>query len=356
MTQNSSPVKQKPILRRQSIKVGLRIFIGLSILTVTIILTLTATKETGKVLLDINPVYLPGILGLLALYMVLEATRVRLIAHAITGKWIPMGLSIQVLFCGAFLSAVTPFQAGGFPIQIYILNKAGLKWGEALLTLLLRALFYLLGVILLFPLLLPYFQASFKGGSMQILSKYPIFAYIFLLGLLVLILFYPKPLKKIIYSLTFRKGKRTKLTRVVFGIFREIHRMRMGFFNFVKKRRLYSIIILMLTIIVYIPNYSIAPLILHALSIKTPYFDTILRQIFLLFAAFFFPTPGAAGIIEGGFTALFYSSVPKHLVGVFTILWRFFTYHLVVIIGGFLTLKILHLEEIISSKMDSAST
>ncbi|HHE04851.1 MAG TPA: flippase-like domain-containing protein [candidate division WOR-3 bacterium] len=340
--------KTKITIRRKSIIIGLRVFIALSVLTITTLLIFTATRETGKALLKVNPIYLLLILGLLSLYIILEATRIRLIAYAITGNWIPITYALQVIFCGAFLSAVTPFQAGGAPIQIYILWKAGLKWGETFLLLILRGIFYLLALALFFPVILPYFQRSYTGRSMQILSKYSIFAYLLILGAFLLILFYPKPLKKLLYSLTYRRGKRTDATRRLFGFVREVRRMRRGFFDFVKKRKLLSIGILIFTIIVYIPNYSIALLILHSLSIKAPYIDTIFRQIFLIFSAFFFPTPGAEGIIEGGFTVLFYNSVPKYLIGVFAILWRFFTYQLIVIIGGFLSLKLLRMKKILS--------
>ena len=354
MTLNSSSEIKKP--SRRSIIIGLRVFTSLAVLTIITLLILTASRETWKALLQVNPIYIPGILGLLTLYILFESTRIRLIVHAITGKWIPLGCSLQVIFCGAFLSAVTPFQAGGFPLQIYILNRAGIKVGNASLVLLLRALFYFSGLILLSPFLLPYLQTTYEGRSMQFLSKYVIFTYIFLFGLLFFVLFYPRPLKRFFYSISLHNRRRTKWTKLLYKIFREIHRMRMSFFSFVKNKKLYALIILTLTIIVYIPNYSIAPLILNGLSIKVPYFDTLLRQIFLLFTAFFFPTPGAEGIIEGGFTVLFYSSVPKHLIGVFTILWRFITYHLVVIIGGFLTLKILHFGEIIHPTQSSSST
>lgn len=348
MNRNSSSKKPDKLPNKKKILLGLRIFIGLSVLTVTVLLLFTASRDTWKALKQVNILYLPAIIGLLFSYIILEATRIRIIIYSIKSKWIPLHYTMKVIFCGAFMSAVTPFQAGGFPLQAYILTRAGLKWGDALLTLLLRAVFYATGLVVLFPLILPYFKMAYEGTSMQILSRYAIFAYVFLIGILALVLFYPRPLKKFLYGLSMRKGKKTKFTRVFFKAFREIRRMRKGFFSFVKEKKVYSIFILLLTLIVYLPNYSIAWLILKGLSIDVPFVDALLRQIFLLFAAFFFPTPGAGGIIEGGFTALFFNAVPKHLIGIFAILWRFFTYHLVVIIGGFLTLRVLHLEEAVS--------
>jgi len=337
-------------ISRPSIIKGLKIFLALSIITYTLLLVFTATKGTWDAFKEINIIYLPIVLILLSLYLVFESFRIRLIAKAISGKWIPFGRCSQVIFCGAFLSAVTPFQAGGAPLQVYVLNKAGLKVSSALLLLLFRALFYLSGMLVFLPFIMPFFRTEYSGRSMQILSRYSIFAYLFLFSLLFLVLFMPKFLKKIIYSSTFRRGKKTRATGTIFRILREIKRSRNELFDFIKNKKLYALAIIITTIIVYIPNYSIAYFILKGLSINVPYLDTIFRQVFLLFAAFFFPTPGAEGIIEGGFAVLFYSSVPQYLIGMFAILWRFVTYHLVVIVGGILTLRVLNLTEIIREK------
>jgi uncharacterized protein (TIRG00374 family) len=347
---NQQSYSKRSKLSRSSVIKGLKIFLALSIVTYTLLLVFTATKGTWYAFKEIDIVYIPIVFILLFLYLILESFRIRLIAKAISGKWIAFGRCSQVIFCGAFLSAATPFQAGGAPLQAYILNKAGLKWGTSLLLLLLRGLFYLIGMLVFLPFIIPFFQTDYSGRSMRILSRYSIFAYIFLFALLFLILTMPKFFKKAIYSLTFRKGKTTRATRIIFRVLREISISRNKLFDFIKNKKMYALAIIFTTIIVYIPNYSIAYAILSGLSINVPYLETIFRQVFLLFAAFFFPTPGAEGIIEGGFTVLFYSSVPRYLIGMFTILWRFVTYHLVVIIGGILTLKILNLTEVIAEK------
>lgn len=308
----------------------------------------TASKETWQVLKKIDILYLPIVFILLSLYIALESFRIRLIAKALSGKWISFGRCSQVIFCGAFLSAVTPFQAGGAPLQAYILNKAGLKWGTSLLLLLFRGLFYLIGMLIFLPFIIPYFRTEYPDRSMQFLSQYSSFAYLFLFGLLFLILYMPKFFKKLIYSLTFRRGRTTRSTRRIFHFLKEIKESRNKIVEFIKKRKLYALAIIFTTIIVYIPTFSIVYVILKGLSINVPYLETIFRQVFLLFAAFFFPTPGAEGIIEAGFTALFRKLVPPHLIGMVTILWRFITYHLIVIIGGILSLKVLNLTEVIT--------
>ena len=348
MTRQSYSRQSK--ISKPSVIKGLKIFIALCVITFTVLLVFTATQKTWFAFKEIDLVYFPVVLILLSLYLVFESFRIRLIAKAITGKWIAFGRCAQVIFCGAFLSAVTPFQAGGAPLQVYVLNKAGLKVSNALLLLLFRGLFYLTGMLVFLPFIIPFFKTQYSGKSMQILSRYSIFAYIFLLSLLFLLLYMPGFLKKAIYSLTFRRGKRTRVTTMMFRFLREVEKSREKMLEFVKIKKLYALAIIVTTIIVYIPNYSIAYFLLKGLSIKVSYIDVIFRQVFLLFAAFFFPTPGAEGIIEGGFAVLFSSSVPRYILGVFAILWRFITYHLVVIVGGILTLKIMNLTEIVKEE------
>lgn len=334
-------------IAKSSIIKGLKVFIALSIITYILLLIFTATKGTWYAFREIDIIFIPIVFSLLFLYLVFESFRIRLIAKAISGKWIPFGSCLQVIFCGAFLSAVTPFQAGGAPLQVYILNRSGLKVSSSLLLLLFRAIFYLIGMFIFLPFIMPFFRTEYSGRSMQILSRYSIFAYFFLFSLLFLILSMPRFLKKMIYSSTFRKNRRTPLTKKMFRMLRELEMVNGKLVDFVKNKKLYALGIIITTVFVYIPNYSIAYFILKGLSINVPYLDTIFRQVFLLFAAFFFPTPGAEGIIEGGFAVLFYSSVPQYLIGMFAILWRFVTYHLVVIIGGILTLKVLNLKGIV---------
>jgi len=54
---------------------------------------------------------------------------------------------------------------------------------------------------------------------------------------------------------------------------------------------------------------------------------------------YFIPTPGGSGTSEFGFMAIFASSMPSYLLGVYTILWRFFTNHINLITGGILLFR-----------------
>jgi uncharacterized membrane protein YbhN (UPF0104 family) len=55
----------------------------------------------------------------------------------------------------------------------------------------------------------------------------------------------------------------------------------------------------------------------------------------------FIPTPGASGVAEVGFAALFSPVCPGELLSIYMLLWRFFTFYLGVIIGGIIVINIL---------------
>jgi len=52
------------------------------------------------------------------------------------------------------------------------------------------------------------------------------------------------------------------------------------------------------------------------------------------------PTPGASGIAEAAGMGLYSAVCPKHLLGVFVLLWRFFSPYIAMMIGAFLVLRL----------------
>ncbi|MCK4523870.1 flippase-like domain-containing protein, partial [candidate division WOR-3 bacterium] len=112
---------------------------------------------------------------------------------------------------------------------------------------------------------------------------------------------------------------------------------------FFTKKKLYLILSLFLTFISFIFFYSIALIILVGLgiSVKNP-IEIVNLQFLHAFLVLFMPTPGASGISETLFATLFSSVCSKELLGIYAILWRFFTFYIGAAVGGFLTLNIIN--------------
>jgi len=164
----------KKDLRRRIVK-GFRFFLIISILSITIVLIFTTSKKTGLALRDFSPLYL----GLSLL-----ATIVRYLFDILRLMWIVKGLGKHISFLtgfdftfGAnFLGAVTPFQVGGVPLQLYLLKRNNINYGEGTAVIFARGLLSALFFPFIIPLLYGY-RSYFSSPIITGLVKYLIFFY-----------------------------------------------------------------------------------------------------------------------------------------------------------------------------------
>jgi uncharacterized protein (TIRG00374 family) len=333
---------------------GFRIFIALVIITMLALLIFADSSPGKKFSFSIiqkvvyafkqmNLLYLIFALVFWILYTTLDAFRILLLCEGVTGKWISMRTSYEVVLTGAFLAAVTPFQTGGLPVQLYLLKRDGISYGKGTLIILLRAIFFSIMMLILFLILFPIFTKEYNTISIKILSKYSLIVYPIIVLIMTVALIKPDIIKHFMYRLTLVKGRRNKATRIVFKLFKELKEMKDGFWYFVKNRKMLSLISFFLTFIAYVPFFFIAPLLLKGVGLDVSFVQIVFLQLAVFLFTFFSPTPGATGVCEGIFAIMFKEIVKKSLLGVFTILWRFFTFYLSAIVGGIMTLDVLKL-------------
>jgi len=339
---------------RTSVKRGIRLFLILLVITIVLLLSLTVTGETWHALKRLPIYYFLIALLFWGIYILFDALRLLVIIHGITGRWLKLSVSFDIILTGSFMAAVTPFQTGGLPVQLYILHKNKLSIGKGTLALLLRGIFYALFIFTLIPFLLPLYR-SMEGSKLSTILNYSKFVYIFVIIAFILVITIPEKIKNGLLKLT--GHRENKLKRVIRKTFDEIIDMKQEFWAFTKKKWWHTLGAYILSFLSYIPYYSIAPLILKGLGIDVNYYHVFFLQVFLILFTFFFPTPGGTGAVEGGFAVLFTTIAPRHILGVYTLIWRFFTSYITAIVGGFLTLKVLKLgdveiEENVESEVD----
>ncbi len=85
---------------------------------------------------------------------------------------------------------------------------------------------------------------------------------------------------------------------------------------------------------------------MRGIGLSPPVLQTMITQIILSYLLLFAPTPGASGIAEGGGFLLFKPLCPEHLLGIFIVLWRFFSYYLLVILGGILLARMVSVDKL----------
>ncbi len=91
-----------------------------------------------------------------------------------------------------------------------------------------------------------------------------------------------------------------------------------------------------------ITNSFIAPVLFIGLNVRCNSLNVFLTQFILLFIAYFSPTPGASGIAEfSNYWMMSSLNIDSNMLGIYTLIWRFYTSFIGVIIGGIITLTLL---------------
>ncbi len=330
------------IFLKERIKRGLRLFLIITIITLIIILLLTIKKETWGSFKKLKAQYFLIIGALWMIYILFDGLRLMTLVNSLGGR-INLKASIDVILAGIFLAAVTPFQLGGFPLQLYILNKKSLSLGKGSLALISRGI--LTGVLLstIFPFIIVYYRNYFTRGPIRVLFGYLSVVYIIFITSFVLFLVFPARLKRFF---SFLKKYRW-LGRFYDKFFYEVYEMRSGFGNFFTTQKAMLLVAFLYTIVSMGAYYLMPFFIITGLGVDAPFINVTVLQIIIHCLLMFIPTPGASGVAEGGFTFLYKGICPLELLGIYTLIWRFFTFYLGAAIGGIFIVKLLKTKEIL---------
>jgi uncharacterized protein (TIRG00374 family) len=330
---------------RRKVKVGLRIFFIITVLTIIVIMTLTLDEKTWIALKKSRLIFIFLCFVLWGGYLYLDGLRVQILSSAL-GKKVSIRTALAVITSGLFLAAVTPFQTGGLPVQLYILKKEDISIGKGSVILLFRGILELLIFIFVVPIIFFHYRDILTGSITQAIIKYLFIIYGIGIFLLLVLLIKPKFLKRILYGLYFflkrkRIVKTKRLLRLMRRLFIEVEDFRKSLKIYFSTQKLKLFFAFLVTVGSYICFFSIAPAILMGFGEHPPVIEAFYLQLVLKFLLFFVPTPGASGISEAAFVALFKRISPVHLLGVYVVLWRFFTFYIGAAVGGFVIIRML---------------
>lgn len=330
-----------------TIKKGIKIFLFITVVTLLVLLVMTVSEETMNSLKKMQPVFFLYAFIVLAIYYYLDAVRIKVISKAL-GHNVDIRTGLDIIISGIFLAAVTPFQTGGLPVQLYVLKQKGIAYGEGSLILFMRGVTAMFFYFIALPVIFGIYANVFSSNIVQNLIRYLLVAYGLALLFFIFAIFAPDKIIRMLYRFDrFLKGikilKSDKIIKVINWFETEIELFLSGLKLFFTKRKLYIFLALILTFVSFIFFFSIALIILMGLGVQgiNPV-EVVNLQFLHAFLVMFMPTPGASGIAEGLFAVLFKSVCSKELLGIYAILWRFFTFYLGAAIGGFITLSIIN--------------
>ncbi|MCD5383428.1 flippase-like domain-containing protein [candidate division WOR-3 bacterium] len=311
------------------LKKMLRIFLVLTIISITLLLVFTVTEETLPSFGDLHLSYLGLTIFVVFFYIFVETVWLRILVSCISGRLSFKG-ALEYTLGGSFLTLV-PFGLAGVPLQMYILNReSSLSIGKAGSVIIARGTLLGLMVPVVLPIIFIYHRTIFEGGFVLHLTRYLLIA----AGLAILIItvasLNPDRTRNFLYRFIRSKKRRDIIEKAT----REISVMKSTLREFFVIGRWRLPLAFLVACLSRAALFFLPYPILRSLGLSPPIFEVILTQIVISYLILYSPSPGGSGIAEGGGFLLFSPLCPPHLIGIFVILWRFFSSYLPMILGG----------------------
>lgn len=251
---------------------------------------------------------------------------------------------------GAYL---TPSQTGGGPVMIYTMKRYGVPIPEATIA----SFMSFVGTVVFFAIAGPLAIVFGAGRSLRAhgvplvhLSLYDVFkgsawGFVVVGALLLFVLVFPGRARWVVHEAIGwleRHGSAQMAGR--FAGYREgIDRMQVCVVKYLRPAGWLAMAGGVVTSALAHANKLLAGyVVLRALGIEANLVDVLLLQTTISFLLYFAPTPGGAGAAEALSAALMSVYVPRALLPVYTLLWRFTVSYATVIVGSFVFFKLLH--------------
>lgn len=327
------------------IRKGLTVFLAISTITAMALLYRGVDSSTWAGMKRIKPEY-----GLLAgvsmfIYWCLNGLRFQILIKGL-GENVSFWVSFRAFVANLFLGAVTPFQTGGGPLQIYILNRAGVPLAKAFSGCLVGAMLTILSLVssTIAIFLFKRDLGSIFGKSMPAIFSVVSFTFLFAMALFILSLFRMNMLKRIIgKGLDFMARERSSITERVMGGLDQYSECMVTYAR-AQKRTLVAAFFLTMSSIAMLS--LVAPLILAGLNFQQDVSQVLSIQFILNFIVYFSPTPGGSGIAELSSHWMMSSATSgQSMLEFYTLIWRFFTNFAGVGLGGLIVLALLRKEK-----------
>jgi len=297
-----------------------------------------------QAIIGIEPEIIIWLLTVVVLNWLLAGLSLKILLSTIDARLTIMD-SIIIYLAGAFISNVTPFATGGGPFQIYFLHRKGINIGKAstiVVTLFVLRIFFFGIASFIFMV---FFNWAISPGVVPASLFYLAFGLGLLFAILLIIfILVPSATEKFLQLLFnikklndfFQNNLRAKKALVkARKELRDFHKSLV----ILKKYKGRLILAGIITILFWSSLFLIIPLTLQGLGLEPHYFRSYVMQTIFYLILPFTPTPGASGIAEIGFASLFVSFIPGNLIGLVTIIWRFLTFYIILLIGGVFALR-----------------
>jgi len=328
-----------------------------SISVIVLVFWTTFTEETIEYILAFNLIFLILAIGFRILALYLWGLRIVLMSRSL-GYRVGLLYSLNMVLAGLLAGTITPGQAGGEPVRVHELYRAGVKVGDATAVVIMERVLdgiVLTGMGIIIMFMTREIWSTFSTSLMILI----IVAWIFLLSFLFipfLAIRYPCYMKCLILRLiTWITGKlsRTRLSssRICACADSEIDNFFESITRFTAAAGWGLVAGMIVTILFWITEFLVASVILMGLCLDPHIVLSFFFQILIAIIMMIPTTPGSSGITELSTSSLYALIIPAAMLGIFVLLWRFVTFYLNIILGTIAGMVIVHRE--IQSRSES---
>lgn len=290
----------------------------------------TVDINTLQQLSVFQPWSLLVVAGLLAAGFYFDGTRLMHLVH-IAGEQITLTQAVQVIFGNYFLALLTPGAAGGAFAQLLFLRHAGVPVGKATVLVLVRTILSILFLLVCLPVVFYYDRHLVPWVEPEVLAGGAVSLLVLTFG--GIIIMRTRLPGRLLLRLVrhWQLPRRRRVVRLFHDVQKAITMLWSAPLG-VARAFIESALSL-------IALYSIVPVLMMGVGAAPAWVTLLGRMIFLNFVLYFAPTPGGAGIAEGGFMLLFGDAAPVGTVGVLAVAWRLFAEYLPFCLGLIFTLR-----------------
>jgi len=325
-----------------------------SIISGVIVVFLTFDSGTVEALLGIRPEFILFGIFLHAFSYLIWGMRIRVLCNAL-GYDISVTKTVELVASSVFAASITPSSMGGEPVRIHLLNREAVPFGKAsaiifgerLLDGILLLSFAPLSIYLLRDTL-----AKFGFGSILIVVEV---ASLILLIFVLYGIWNPGPIKSISYFLIkkiaplFGDVVNAKVEYIYNKLDHEFDNFRSGIMLLLKGCRSGIISSICLTLLFWLVEFSIIYVILLGLNQNVDILKMFAAQVVMVLVLLIPATPGSSGLAEFGATTIFSVFTASSVLGITVIAWRALTFYMNLIVGSFVSFKILKDTEFIKN-------
>lgn len=317
--------------------VNITLFITLLVVTFYVIFKDQSIGEIINILRHAKVEYvLIGIICML-IYVLCEAINIKRTLKVL-GEEITLISSIKYALIGFFFSGITPAASGGQPMQIYYMYKDKITVANSTLTLLINLTCVQI-VTISIALISVIFNHQYLNKAMIIFFIIGILLNASALSLLLISIFSKKLLRKLMdfVIMIMRKMKLKNIEQKIENLENEITKYQDSSI-YIKNNKLVILKTVMITYIQFFAFYSVSYWVYRSFGFNQYNIMQILMLQAVLYGAVSgIPSPGAVGVTEGGFIAIFSYIYNKNMVNSVMLLNRGINFYFLIIFSGVVT-------------------